>query len=77
MALNFFRVNDSSNISVGKNRGWESKSSFDFGVGFAGSKDGIELLEGGFSPKNESTNVSSRGELKKIQSEIVSKKKAN
>lgn len=36
-----------------------------------GSEDSVELLEGAFSPDDESSNVASRGELEEIESADV------
>jgi len=68
MGLNFVRVDDTSNIRVGEQRLWEFESFLLFAIKFTRSKDRVELFECRFSPNNKSSRVSSRSELKEIQS---------
>jgi hypothetical protein len=70
-ALDFVRVYDSSNISIGDHRGRNSESGLLLAVGFSGTEDVIEFLKGTLSPDYESSNVTSRGKLEKVKSVYI------
>ena len=66
--LDFVGVDDSCDVSVGKNRSVELVSRFLLASGCVGTEDLVELLEGGGSPDDESTDVTTRSELEEVKS---------
>jgi len=65
--LNLIGVDDSGEVGV------RHLGGLDWSLGGSGSVHGVELGEGGFSVDDESTHVSSRGKLKKVESLNVAK----
>jgi hypothetical protein len=66
--LDFVGVDDSGDISVGKEGFLEVVARFlESGIS-EGTENGIELSESTFSPDNESSDLSARGELEEIKS---------
>jgi len=70
-ALDFFGSHDSANVGVGADGGRRVESGFFGGSSLGGTKDGVEGLEGAFGPDDETTNVTTRGELEEVQSVYV------
>lgn len=66
--LDFIRVDDSSEIWVGNDGSWEDVVRLDLRSGFVASEDGVELLEGILGPDDESSQMTSWGELQEIES---------
>lgn len=66
-ALDFVRVDDAGNISVGDLADWELEALLDEGNLVSSAEDRVELLESGLAEDDESTEVSSRGELEEVQ----------
>jgi len=66
--LDFVRVDDLSDVWVGKERSLEVVSDLSLGGNSVGTEDLVEGLEGGLGPDDESTDLSSRSELSKVKS---------
>jgi len=66
--LDGVRVDDSGKISAVHDFSLEVVSSLDSGSCSVGSEDGIELLEGVLGEDNESSEVTTRGELEEVKS---------
>lgn len=70
--MDFVGVDDSGNVRVGNLVSGESPPLL-LGTGLSvGSEDVVEFLEGAFGPDNESADMTSRGELEKVQSANMS-----
>lgn len=67
--LDFGGVDETSDISLGDNGGWEEEVLLEGGWGGGGAVDLIESLEGGGGPDNEASEVSTWGELEEVQGE--------
>jgi len=71
-ALNGVGVDDLSDIGVGKDGSVEMVSSLALGSDSVATEEFIKGLEGRFSPDDESSKVTTRGELSKVKSVNVS-----
>jgi hypothetical protein len=66
--LNFIRVDDSGNIGIGQDGSGQSEVDLLGRFLLVGSVDGIELLEGSLGPDDESSQMTSGGQLEEIES---------
>ena len=69
--LHFVAVNDSADVWVGNFSSWKHVALLLDSAESAGSEDVVEFLESVSSPDDEPTNMSSWGQLKKVQSANV------
>jgi len=67
-ALNGIGVDDLSDIGVGKDSSMEMISGLALGSNSVATEEFIKGLEGRFSPDDESSEVTTRGELSKVKS---------
>jgi hypothetical protein len=66
--LDFGRVDQTANISLGDNVGWEEEVLLEGRWGGGGTVDGVKSLEGGGGPDDEATEVTTWGELEEVES---------
>lgn len=62
-------VDETSNIGLGDDGGWEEEVLLEGGWGGGGSVDGVQSLEGSGGPDNETSEMSTWGELEEVQGE--------
>jgi len=66
--LDFLRVDQTGQIGVGESNSRKTESNLEFGGRLVGSIQAVELLESGFGPDDEASEMSSGSELEKVQS---------
>jgi len=66
-SLDAVRLDDAADVRVGEDGTGEEVSVLDSGGLVSSSEDSVELLEGGLSPYDEATKVTSRGKEQEVQ----------
>ena len=67
--LDFGGVDETANVSLGDDGGWEEEVLLQRRGGGGGAVDGVEGLEGGGGPDDEASEVAARCELEEVQGE--------
>lgn len=67
--LDFGGVDETANVSLGDDGGWEEEVLLQRRGGGGGAVDGVEGLEGGGGPDDEASEVAARCELEEVQRE--------
>ncbi len=67
--LDLRRVDEASDIGLGDNGGWKKEVLLEGGWSGGGSVDGVKGLESGGGPDDETSEVSTWGELEEVQRE--------
>jgi len=65
--LNFVRVDETGQVSVGQKRTGNLEALLDLRFGGGGTENAVKTLKGGLSPNDETANVTTGGELEEVE----------